>query len=69
LFFAGVNADQCVMTTLEDATFLGYDVLMMEDCVATTSPEYCMQATIYNVKLLFGFMTTSTALIDGITRA
>ncbi len=65
LFFAGVNADQCVMTTLEDATFLGYDVLMMEDCVATTSPEFCMQATVYNVKLLFGFMTTSTALIEG----
>jgi nicotinamidase-related amidase len=65
LFFAGVNADQCVMTTLEDATFLGYDVLMMEDCVATTSPEFCMQATVYNVKLLFGFMTTSAALIDG----
>ena len=65
LFFAGVNADQCVMTTLEDATFLGYDVLMMEDCVATTSPAFCMQATVYNVKLLFGFMTTSTALIEG----
>ena len=29
LFFAGVNADQCVMTTLEDASFLGYDVLML----------------------------------------
>jgi simple sugar transport system permease protein len=65
LFFAGVNMDQCVMTTLEDATFLGYDVLMMEDCVATTSPEYCIQATIYNVKLLFGFVTTSSALIEG----
>jgi hypothetical protein len=38
---------------------------MMEDCVATTSPDYCMQATVYNVKLLYGFMTTSTALIAG----
>jgi nicotinamidase-related amidase len=66
LFFAGVNADQCVMATLEDATFLGYDVLMMEDCVATTSPDYCMQATVYNVKLLYGFMTTSGALIEGL---
>lgn len=66
LFFAGVNADQCVLTTLQDATFLGYDVLMMEDCVATTSPAYCMQATIYNVNLLFGFMTTSEAVIEGI---
>ena len=62
LFFAGVNADQCVMTTLQDAMFLGYDCLLVEDCVGTTSPDYCMQATLYNVKLLFGFVTGSTAI-------
>ncbi len=66
LFFAGVNADQCVMTTLEDASFLGYDVIMLRDCVGTTSPDYCMQATEYNVKLLFGFMAESNALIQGL---
>lgn len=66
LFFAGVNADQCVMTTLEDASFLGYDVLMLRDCVATTSPPFCMQATEYNVKLLFGFMADSRALLAGL---
>lgn len=66
LFFAGVNADQCVMTTLEDASFLGYDVLMLRDCVGTTSPHYCMQATEYNVKLLYGFMTDSAALRAGL---
>ena len=67
LFFAGVNADQCVLSTLQDAMFLGYDCLMLEDCVATTSPDYCMQATIYNVKLLYGFMTNSKALLAGLT--
>jgi nicotinamidase-related amidase len=66
LFFAGVNADQCVMTTLEDASFLGYDVLMLRDCVGTTSPAFCMQATEYNVKLLYGFMTDSMALRQGL---
>ncbi len=67
LFFAGVNADQCVMTSLEDASFLGYDVLMLRDCVGTTSPDYCMQATEYNVKLLYGFMTDSASLMAGFT--
>jgi nicotinamidase-related amidase len=62
LFFAGVNADQCVMTTLQDAMFLGYDVVMVEDCVGTTSPSFCMEATLYNVKLLFGFVTASAAI-------
>ena len=67
LFFAGVNADQCVLSTVQDAMFLGYNCLMLEDCVATTSPAYCMQATIYNVKLLYGFMTNSNALLAGLT--
>jgi nicotinamidase-related amidase len=69
LFFAGVNADQCVMSTLQDAMFLGYDCILVEDCVGTTSPEYCMQATLYNVKLLYGFVTDSAAIRHGIRGA
>ena len=63
LFIAGVNMDQCVMTTLEDASFLGYDTVLIEDATATTSPDYCVQAVLYNVKLLFGFVTRSKALL------
>jgi nicotinamidase-related amidase len=65
LFFAGVNADQCVMTTLQDANFLGYDCILLRDCTATTSPDYCLQATFYNVKQCFGFLSDSTALVKG----
>jgi nicotinamidase-related amidase len=66
LFFAGVNADQCVMTTLQDANFLGYDCILLQDCTATTSPEYCWQATLYNVKQCFGFVSDSQAMIKAI---
>ncbi|HEY9623898.1 MAG TPA: isochorismatase family cysteine hydrolase [Crinalium sp.] len=66
LFFAGVNADQCVMTTLQDANFLGYDCLLLKDCTATTSPDYCWHATLYNVKQCFGFVTDSHAIFDAI---
>jgi nicotinamidase-related amidase len=69
LFFAGVNADQCVMTTLQDANFLGYDCILLEDCTATTSPEFCWQATLYNVKQCFGFVSDSIALLNGIKSA
>jgi nicotinamidase-related amidase len=62
LLFAGVNADQCVMCTLQDANFLGYDCVMLEDCAATTSPNYCMAATVYNVRTCFGFVMDSAAL-------
>jgi nicotinamidase-related amidase len=55
LLFAGVNADQCVLATLMDANFLGYDTILLEDCCATTSPSYCWDATLYNVRQCFGF--------------
>ncbi len=61
LLFGGVNADQCVLHTLADANFLGYDTVMVTDCTATTSPDFCWQATLYNVKQIFGFAADSTA--------
>jgi nicotinamidase-related amidase len=66
LFFAGVNADQCVIATLQDANFLGYDCILVQDCTATTSPEYCWLATLYNVKQCFGFVTHSEAILKAI---
>jgi ureidoacrylate peracid hydrolase len=69
LFIGGVNMDQCVMTTLEDASFLGYDTILIEDATATTSPGYCVQAVLYNVKLLFGFVTRSAALLTALAAA
>ncbi|MGE5146198.1 MAG: cysteine hydrolase family protein [Candidatus Eiseniibacteriota bacterium] len=66
LFFGGVNADQCVLCTLQDANFLGYDCVLVSDCSATTSPGYCWEATLYNVKQCFGFVAGSAALKKGL---
>ena len=66
LLFAGVNLDQCVLCTLQDANFLGYDCILLEDCSATTSPAFCTEATLYNVRQCFGFTAVSQALIEGI---
>ncbi len=63
VLFAGVNADQCVLATLMDANFAGYDTILLEDASATTSPEYCWQATLYNVRQCFGFTTLSTEFL------
>ena len=68
LFFGGVNADQCVLCTLQDANFLGYDCVMLEDCSATTSPGFCWDATLYNVRQCFGFTAPSAALLKGLGR-
>ena len=66
LLFAGVNADQCVACTLQDANFLGYDCLLLEDCTGTTSPDYCLAATLYNVRQCYGFVARSTQILSAI---
>lgn len=66
LFFAGVNADQCVLATLQDANFLGYDCILIRDCTATTSPDYCLKATFYNVNQCFGFVADAQAILQAI---
>jgi len=67
LLFGGVNADQCVLATLMDANFLGYDTLLVEDCSATTSPSFCWDATVYNVRQCFGFTLHSDAMLRGLS--
>jgi nicotinamidase-related amidase len=62
VFFAGVNLDVCVLHTLADAHFLGYNCVLVEDCCGTTSPDFCVQAALWNVKRCFGFVTRSDEL-------
>ncbi len=63
LLFAGCNTDQCVLHSLTDANFLGYGCVMLEDCCATSSPDFCTQAAVWNVKKCFGFVSDSTRLL------
>jgi nicotinamidase-related amidase len=39
---------QCVLGTLADAYFRGYDCIVLEDGIATTSPEGGYENVIYN---------------------
>ncbi|PAY05239.1 isochorismatase [Bradyrhizobium sp. UFLA03-84] len=66
ILFAGVNTDQCVLHSLTDANFLGYGCLLVEDCCATTSPGFCVEATLFNVKKCFGFVTHSSDVIGAV---
>jgi len=66
LLFAGVNSDQCVYATLIDAACIGYDVILLTDASATTSPRYCHEATIYNTRQCFGFTATTAATLTAL---
>lgn len=38
LLFTGVNTNQCVLGTLMDCCFQGYDCVLIDDCCGTTTP-------------------------------
>jgi len=68
VLFSGVNTDQCVLHSLTDANFLGYGCVLVEDCCGTTSPDFCTEATVWNVKKCFGFVTNSGRLIKALQK-
>jgi ureidoacrylate peracid hydrolase len=68
LVFAGVNSDQCVYATLIDAACAGYDVVLLTDASATTSPGFCHEATIYNTRRCFGFTTETDAVLGALVQ-
>ncbi|PYE52816.1 cysteine hydrolase family protein [Deinococcus yavapaiensis] len=59
LFLAGVNIDQCVSTTMEDAYFRDYNAVLLEDACATSSPDFCQQAVVFNTRQCWGFSLTT----------
>ncbi|CAE6470150.1 unnamed protein product [Rhizoctonia solani] len=63
LLFAGVNADQCVLGTVTEAFSRGYDVVVVEDLVATTSPDGGKSSLVFNALHCYGFVTTSQHLL------
>jgi len=68
LFFAGVNLDRCVLATMQDASFIGYDAILLEDCSATSSPPYCTEAARFLLRLLYGFVTSSKEVLAGLNK-
>jgi nicotinamidase-related amidase len=68
VFFSGVNTDQCVLHSLTDAHFLGYNCVLVQDCCGTTSPDFCHEATLWNVKKCFGFVTQTADVISALPK-
>ena len=67
LLFAGINTDRCVFSSLQDAGFLGYDCVLLEDVCATPSPAYVSRAILFLVEKLHGFVASAQALTVSLT--
>jgi hypothetical protein len=40
--------------------------VLVEDCCGTTSPDFCREATLWNVKFCFGFVTDTDGMMKGL---
>ncbi|KAG6890428.1 hypothetical protein C0995_008782 [Termitomyces sp. Mi166 len=63
LLFGGVNADQCVLGTIVDAYYRGYDCIVVRDTTATTSPQGGLSNLLHNATNVYGFVTDTKALL------
>ncbi|KAF2206863.1 hypothetical protein CERZMDRAFT_52272 [Cercospora zeae-maydis SCOH1-5] len=69
LFFTGVNTDQCVGGTLTDCFSKGYDVVLLSDGAATTSPDHAQECYEFNAASTYGFMTSCKRFAAGVERS
>jgi nicotinamidase-related amidase len=69
LLFAGANTEQCVLATLGAAADRGFNCVLVADCTATTSPDYCWDAALHTVSTCYGFTVRLPALVEGVSAA
>lgn len=58
----GVVTNICVRSTVNDAFFLGYDVIVPRDCVEATSPEH-QETHLYDIDTHYGTVTDLEQLL------
>ncbi|MEO0264898.1 MAG: isochorismatase family cysteine hydrolase [candidate division WOR-3 bacterium] len=63
LFFVGVATNICVETTLRHACCLGFHPVIISDAVAGVGPKSKVEATFYNVRLSFGYVTRTKEIL------
>ncbi|KAL8711860.1 MAG: hypothetical protein Q9220_003804 [cf. Caloplaca sp. 1 TL-2023] len=66
LLFTGVNTDQCVLSTLQDACHKGWDTILLEDGCGTTSPAYAREAVLFNCEKPWGFVSSCKDLAHAV---
>ena len=66
LVFVGTATNLCVESTLRHAFFLDYFPILVSDAVSHAGASITQEATIYNVKSNFGWVTTSESFVAGL---
>ena len=66
LVFIGTATNICVESTLRHAFSLQYFPILVSDAVSQMGPSSTQEATIFNVRSTFGWVTTSEKLLNAI---
>ena len=66
LLFAGVNTDQCVGGSLQDAFTKGWDCILLKDACGTTSPSFASECVEFNCARTWGFVSDCKGLEEGV---
>ncbi len=64
LFFTGIALNICVESSVRDAFSREYWPILISDCCEAIGPKYMRKATLWNVRQLFGWVTTSKNFIN-----
>lgn len=68
LFFTGIALNICVESTVRDAFSREFWPILISDCCAAIGPKCTREATLWNVKQVFGWVTTSRNYIKALRR-
>ena len=66
LVFVGTATNICVEASIRDACYLGYFPILISDGTANIGPPLTQEATIFNVKQVYGWVTTAENTIKAI---
>lgn len=63
LIITGLSTNICVRSTIHDAFFRGYQVIVPEDCVAATSQRE-QESTLYDIETHYGLTTKLSKVVE-----
>jgi len=67
LLFTGIASNVCVESTIRDAYFHEYWPVMIADATMPAGPREIHDATLYNVRNFFGWVTSSEEVVTALT--
>ena len=67
LVFTGIATNVCVESTLRDAFFREYWPIIVSDAVNNAGPPATQQGTLWNVEMVFGWVTSSEDFVKTVS--